>query len=391
MEVTCEARAAGFRRASFAARERAIARRMTNDGDAKTNAKKGKTSVRENVERDECEDLDAFEVKKQKMSAASAAPPRMTAKRAFGANAQATRTFKALAWNVAGFRSFATKSMGVLKSLIDEEAPDVVCLEEHKLQASHAEEARMTLARTFPEYRTIRFAVSTVKKGYSGVVVMCKAQIGEGKGGQTSLDGMFGTKPKTATEYDGAKLLAIEEGMDGAYVDEGRVLTLEYESFYVVMAYVPNSGQDLKRLDYRIREWERDMRAHLSRLESKKPVVYVGDLNVAHLDSDIWNVGAPHIKKSAGTTPQEREAFGEMLEKNNLVDAFRHFHPDATGWFSFWSQRAGNRPVNKGLRLDYTLASAKLFGSSGLRVVDAFILDKVNGSDHAPVGITLAL
>jgi len=170
-------------------------------------------------------------------------------------------------------------------------------------------------------------------------------------------------------------------------------MTLEFEGFYLVTAYVPNSGQDLKRLDYRIGEWERDMRAHLKELDAKKPVVYMGDLNVAHLDSDIWNVSASHIKKSAGTTPQEREAFGVMLEENDLRDAFRHFHGDAVGWFSYWSVRAGNRPFNKGLRLDYTLASKRVFdgGADGVEVVDAFILDKVLGSDHAPVGVTLAL
>ena len=101
------------------------------------------------------------------------------------------------------------------------------------------------------------------------------------------------------------------------------------------------------------------MRAHLKELDAKKPVVYVGDLNVAHRDEDIWNVTASHIKKSAGTTPQEREAFGVMLEENKLVDAFRFFHEGATGWFSYWSVRAGNRPFNKGLRLDYTLASRR--------------------------------
>ena len=121
--------------------------------------------------------------------------------------------------------------------------------------------------------------------------------------------------------------------------------------------------------------------------------MYVGDLNVAHRDEDIWNVTASHIKKSAGTTPQEREAFGVMLEENELVDAFRFFHEGATGWFSYWSVRAGNRPFNKGLRLDYTLASRRLFdgGSDGVEVVDAFILDEYQGSDHCPVGITLAV
>ena len=363
---------------------------------------KNKTTSASNGGGDGGDDVDADArvkaTKKQKMAVPSGPIAQTDCARACAAT-MAQRTFKAIAWNIAGMRSFAEKHMDALAGMIAREDPDCVCLEEHKLQTSHVEAMTETLRKRFPEYKTIRFAVSTVKKGYSGVMVMCKASMGgASKGVQTSLDAMFGAKPKTESTatYDGPKLLAINEGLDGGYVDEGRVLTLEYESFYVVMAYVPNSGQDLKRLDYRIDEWERDMRAHLAHLESKgKPVLYLGDLNVAHLDADIWNVGAPHIKKSAGTTPRERETFGVMLEKNALVDAFRKFHPDATGWFTFWSQRAGNRPVNKGLRLDYTLASKSLFdepeGTSKLLVVDAFILDKVMGSDHAPVGMVLAL
>lgn len=306
------------------------------------------------------------------------------------------RAFTAIAWNVAGLRSFHEKSLDRLRGVIAGEAPDVVILQEHKLQETHCAAFTERLRRDFPMYKTVRFAVSVAKKGYSGVVVMCKAaRNGTSGSTQGTLDAMFGggAKDEEAT-YDGPKLLEIREGLGArGYTDEGRTMTLEFEGFYLVTAYVPNSGQDLKRLDYRIGEWERDMRAHLKELDAKKPVVYMGDLNVAHLDSDIWNVGASHIKKSAGTTPQEREAFGVMLEENDLRDAFRHFHGDAVGWFSYWSVRAGNRPFNKGLRLDYTLASKRVFdgGADGVEVVDAFILDKVLGSDHAPVGVTLAL
>ena len=306
------------------------------------------------------------------------------------------RAFTAIAWNVAGLRSFVEKSIDRLREVVASEAPDAVILQEHKLQDAHVATFTERLRREFPMYETVRFAVSAAKKGYSGVVVMCKASL-RGTSGRTqgTLDAMFGggAKDEEAT-YDGPKLLEIREGLGArGYTDEGRTMTLEFEGFYLVTAYVPNSGQDLKRLDYRIGEWERDMRAHLKELDAKKPVVYMGDLNVAHLDSDIWNVGASHIKKSAGTTPQEREAFGVMLEENDLRDAFRHFHGDAVGWFSYWSVRAGNRPFNKGLRLDYTLASKRVFdgGADGVEVVDAFILDKVLGSDHAPVGVTLAL
>lgn len=314
------------------------------------------------------------------------------------------RTFKAIAWNVAGLRSFYDKSLARLESLVEREDPDVIVMQEHKLQRAHIAAFEEKLTKTFPAYRCVRFAVSETKKGYSGVVAMCKSSArtsGGGGGRQTTLDGAFGAE-KTAAEkekakekaYDGPRLVSIEEGLGSrGYTDEGRTLTLEFERFYLVTAYVPNSGQDLKRLGYRVDEWERDMRAYLKELDAKKPVLYVGDLNVAHRDEDIWNVTASHIKKSAGTTPQERAAFGVMLEENELRDAFTFFHEGATGWFSYWSVRAGNRPFNKGLRLDYTLASRRLFdgGSDGVEVVDAFILDTCEGSDHCPVGISLAL
>ena len=315
------------------------------------------------------------------------------------------RTFKAIAWNVAGLRSFYDKSLARLEAVVEREDPDVVVMQEHKLQRAHVAAFEEKLTKKFPAYRCVRFAVSETKKGYSGVVAMCKASArtsGGGGGRQTTLDGAFGGGARSAEDaekkeekaYRGPRLVSIEEGLGSrGYTDEGRTLTLEFERFYLVTAYVPNSGQDLKRLGYRIDEWERDMRAYLKELDAKKPVLYVGDLNVAHRDEDIWNVTASHIKKSAGTTPQERAAFGVMLEENELRDAFTFFHEGATGWFSYWSVRAGNRPFNKGLRLDYTLASRRLFdgGSDGVEVVDAFILDKCEGSDHCPVGISLAL
>jgi len=311
--------------------------------------------------------------------------------------AGAGSNFKAISWNIAGMRSFYEKNISSLEALIETESPDVLILQEHKLQEGNVADFTAKLKNKFPQYVTVRFAVSTAKKGYSGVVALCKAteKKAAGEKQQVSLDAMLGgaKSPAKSNRYAGPKLLSISEGLGSrGYTDEGRSLTLEYDNFYVVTAYVPNSGQDLKRLDYRIGNWEKDMRAHLAELDAKKPVIYLGDLNVAHLDEDIWNVGAAHIKKSAGTTPQERKAFGVMLEENNLHDAFRFLHKDVKGWFSYWSVRAGNRPYNKGLRLDYTLASKRMFdATSDVSIADSFILDKITGSDHAPVGITLTL
>lgn len=132
-------------------------------------------------------------------------------------------------------------------------------------------------------------------------------------------------------------------GPSGAHAADGRSVTLEFARFALVCAYVPNSGEGLTRLDFRINEWERDMRAHLTTLAATKPVVYGGDLNVAHLDADIWNPTAKHIPKSAGTSPAERAAFGELLATCDMADTFRARHPDAVGCFTFWSTRAGNR------------------------------------------------
>lgn len=126
-----------------------------------------------------------------------------------------------------------------------------------------------------------------------------------------------------------------------------------------MFSYVPNSGDGLKRLRYRIDTWEADCRTFLTQLAEEKPVCYVGDLNVAHLDSDIWNAGAKHLEKSAGTTTEERNTFSELLGCG-FVDGFRHFYPEAEGHFSYWSVRARNKPHNRGLRLDYTVASQSL-------------------------------
>ena len=182
------------------------------------------------------------------------------------------------------------------------------------------------------------------------------------------------------------------------YTDEGRVLTLEFDAFNLVFTYVPNSGQKLERLEYRLKKWDVDFRAYLRHLDGEtrgKPVVVGGDLNVGHLDEDIYNVDAPHTKKQCGLTPEERASWTRTLEEVRLVDTFRAFHPNARGWYSYWSGRAGNKPRNRGLRLDYFAASERIAAGAGggVRVVDSFVLDKLvaEASDHAPVGITLAL
>ena len=134
------------------------------------------------------------------------------------------------------------------------------------------------------------------------------------------------------------------------------------------------------------------MRAHLKKLSATKPVVLLGDLNVAHLDADIWNVTAKHIVKSAGCTPRERAAFGQMLEEGPYVDCFRHLFPEATGAFSYWSTRSGNQLLNRGLRLDYAVASPTLVEpGSALALHDcAYMAEYAPNGDHAPTLVALA-
>ncbi len=158
--------------------------------------------------------------------------------------------------------------------------------------------------------------------------------------------------------------------------------------------------EGLKRLGFRVNTWDRAFQAHLTQLQQAQPsVLCCGDLNVAHGDADFFNPGEARMKKSAGTTPEERESFSKLLQGTGMVDTFRHIHPEARGVYSYWSQRAGNRPYNRGMRLDYFLASAPLMGTGGgdafPRVLDAFVLDEeaalVGMSDHAPVGVVLAV
>ena len=344
-----------------------------------------------------------------------------------GSTPPGAKRFKAISWNVAGLRALLDKNSHTLRRIADVESPDVICVQEHKLQDVHVDDAVRRLGEILPEYRTVKFAVSTAKKGYSGVAILAKAPIASSSSSapepakpaarQGTLLGFVKKAPASSTAADDAaerrqphpvsadpghaRLLGIVEGMGdfrAGYTDEGRVLTLEFDAFNLVFTYVPNSGQKLERLEYRLKKWDVDFRAYLRHLDGEtrgKPVVVGGDLNVGHLDEDIYNVDAPHTKKQCGLTPEERASWTRTLEEVRLVDTFRAFHPNARGWYSYWSGRAGNKPRNRGLRLDYFAASERIAAGAGggVRVVDSFVLDKLvaEASDHAPVGITLAL
>jgi len=265
-------------------------------------------------------------------------------------------------WNVGGLNGLLTgksaeERKALLVNLVGAEQPDVLAISEHKLQQKNVEAAAKALRELLPGY-TPHWAVCTAKNGYSGIVALVR----DGLAPTVELDTVCG----------GLK--------------EGRTITLSFDDVHVVLAYVPNSGQKLERLDYRIGTWEPAMRAQLRSLGASKPIVLLGDLNVCHLDTDIWNVEAKHIPKSAGCTPREREAFGALLADGPYVDCFRQLWPDATGAFSYWSTRSGNQLLNRGLRLDYAVASAALVADgSPLALHDcAYLAEYAPNGDHAP-------
>jgi exodeoxyribonuclease-3/AP endonuclease-1 len=278
------------------------------------------------------------------------------------------KSFKVVSWNVGGLRAFLKNRIQDLKELASREAPDVIGMSEHKLQEGDTENSVNELLEALPDYTLTAVNCSTVKKGYSGTMVLMR------KGSLVPL------------HVDTSDLASA--------AGEGRLITMKFEPLTVVMVYVPNAGDGLKRLDERVGQWDSQLREKLVELAKEKPTMLVGDLNVAHLDADIWNVEAPHVPKSASTTPQERASFGSLLDAG-FVDGFRHVHPDALGAFTYWSVRAGNRPKNKGLRLDYAVVSKDMTSvedsASKPSLIDVFHMVDLAPGDHCAIGAVVAL
>ncbi len=252
---------------------------------------------------------------------------------------------KLLSWNVNGIRAIAKKDFFNDIHSID---ADVVALQETKAQDAQVLEVLKPLNNHHI------YAHSALKPGYSGTAIISKTE---------ALKATFGM------------------GID-AFDQEGRVLCLEYESFFLVNVYVPNSGNDLRRLKYRV-EWDLAFFNYLKKLENTKPVLVCGDFNVAHKEIDLARP-KPNYNKSAGYMQEEIDGM-DRFTQNGLVDTFRHFHPDKAGHYSWWSYRAGARAKNVGWRIDYFLISESYLPF----VENAFILNEVMGSDHCPVGIQL--
>ena len=246
---------------------------------------------------------------------------------------------KFISWNVNGFRAVLGKGFADIFRELD---ADFFALQETKMQEGQAD---------FSPEGYHAFWFSAEKKGYSGTAIFAKKEP-----------------------------ISVKYGIDGKHTDEGRVITLEYDNFYFVNAYVPNAQDGLKRIDYRM-EFEDDMRAYLSSLEEKKPIIYCGDLNVAHNEIDLknpkTNVGNP------GFSDEERGKMTELLAAG-FVDSFRYQNPDKIK-YSWWSYRMKARERNVGWRIDYFVISPKLCD----KIISTDILNDVYGSDHCPVSIEL--
>ena len=250
---------------------------------------------------------------------------------------------KCISWNVNGIRACVKK--GFLDFFKEADA-DIFCIQESKMQ-----EGQLDLELDGYE----QYWNYAVKKGYSGTAVFTK---------ERPLSVTYG--------------MGIEE-----HDQEGRVITLEYEDFYFVTVYTPNSQSELARLDYRM-TWEDDFLAYLKGLEEKKPVIFCGDLNVAHKEIDLKNPKTN--RKNAGFTDEERGKFTDLLAAG-FTDTFRYLYPDVEGIYSWWSYRFSARAKNEGWRIDYFCVSDCLKD----KVEDAKILTDVMGSDHCPIELDIAL
>lgn len=246
---------------------------------------------------------------------------------------------KLISWNVNGLRSCAGKGFTDTFKKLD---ADIFCIQETKLQEGQIE---LDLEGYYDFWNYAE------KKGYSGTAVFTK---------QKPLSSSYG--------------IGIEE-----HDKEGRVITLEFDKFYLVNSYTPNSKRELERLDYRMR-WEDDFRNYLLKLNELKPVVMCGDLNVAHKEIDLKNPKTN--RKNAGFTDEERDKMTELIEAG-FIDTFRYFYPDKEDAYSWWSHFAKSRERNVGWRIDYFIVSQSFKDE----LADAFICPEYLGSDHCPVGL----
>ena len=247
---------------------------------------------------------------------------------------------KFISWNVNGFRACLKKGFEEFFNLMD---ADFFCLQETKMQPDQAD---------FHPENYEEFYFSAERKGYSGTAIFAKE-----------------------------KPLSVAYGINDKHTDEGRVITLEYDNFYLVTCYTPNAKQELLRIDFRM-ELEDDMRQYLCELDKVKPVIYCGDLNVAHNEIDLKN--PKNNVGNAGFSDEERGKMTELLN-SGFTDSFRYLYPDATGMYSWWSYRFNARKNNAGWRIDYFIVSDRIKD----KIKTAEIYSDILGSDHCPVGLEI--
>ncbi len=249
---------------------------------------------------------------------------------------------KIISWNVNGLRACASKGFF---DFFDKADADIFCVQETKMQKEQAEFFTAGYEQIWN---------SAEKKGYSGTLTFTKRSP-----------------------------VSICFGIDGKHTDEGRVITAEFDKFYMVNCYVPNAQPELARLSYRM-EFEDDLRGYLKKLDANKPVIYCGDLNVAHEEIDL-----EHPKANIGNAGFSYEERGKMTEllSAGFTDSFRYLYPDKVKAYSWWSYRAGARAKNVGWRIDYFIVSSRIAD----KIKDACIYPDVFGSDHCPIGIEIEL
>jgi len=253
---------------------------------------------------------------------------------------------KIISWNVNGIRSVQSKGFAEILAQLD---ADCILLQETKAQADQIDKA----LEGIDGYHI--YSNCAERKGYAGVTILSRHE----------------------------PLQIIHDIGIAEHDQEGRVIVAEFEDFYLLNVYVPNSGEALARLDYR-QSWDLEFLAYCQQLQSKKPIIACGDFNVAHREIDIARP-KPNYNKSAGYTQVEIDGFSRFIDAG-LVDTYRHFHPDTVA-YSWWSFRGGARARNVGWRIDYVLTSKAMVG----KIKQAFILPDIIGSDHCPVGIEIDL
>jgi len=262
---------------------------------------------------------------------------------------------KIIAWNVNGIRSLMKTD--ILYKLIENEDPSIICFGETKISCPFIE-VQEELKQKIKGYKYRYWSPCMVKNGYSGTAIFSKKK---------PINILYG-------------ITVNDKQLD----EEGRVITLEFEKFYLLHSYTPNSGEELVRLNYRTKTWDPAFRNYINELQKKKPVIVCGDLNVAHQPIDLKN--SKTNSKTAGYTKEERESFDKLLSECNLIDTFRFLNPELIE-YSYWSYRFNSRAKNVGWRIDYFLIQEKYIKN----IKKSLILTEIEGSDHAPIKLIINL